>query len=61
MHSDAGERPMAAGNCANTRYSELVQITRENAGRLTLAFTFTTGVVRGHEAGRSSSARRCTS
>ncbi len=34
---------------ANTRYSTLDQITPENVGRLTVAWTFSTGVLRGHE------------
>ncbi|MDP5307037.1 methanol/ethanol family PQQ-dependent dehydrogenase [Paracoccus sp. 2205BS29-5] len=37
------------GNYANTRYSELDQITRENVGDLRVAWTFSTGVLRGHE------------
>jgi lanthanide-dependent methanol dehydrogenase len=46
----AGERPMASNDYANTRYSDLAQITPNNAKNLQLAFTFSTGVVRGHEA-----------
>ncbi|MEN3353261.1 MAG: lanthanide-dependent methanol dehydrogenase [Betaproteobacteria bacterium] len=45
-----GEWPMAGKDYANTRYSELVQITAANAKDLKLAFTFSTGVLRGHEA-----------
>ncbi len=45
-----GEWHMAAKNHANTRYSALDQITIENAGRLQPAWTFSTGLVRGHEA-----------
>lgn len=37
------------GNFAATGYSELKQITAENVGRLTPAWTFSTGVLRGHE------------
>jgi PQQ-dependent dehydrogenase (methanol/ethanol family) len=37
------------GDYANTRYSELSQITRENVGDLQVAWTFSTGVLRGHE------------
>jgi PQQ-dependent dehydrogenase (methanol/ethanol family) len=44
------EWPMAGKDYANTRYSELVQITAANVKTLKLAFTFSTGVVRGHEA-----------
>jgi lanthanide-dependent methanol dehydrogenase len=39
------------GNYANTRYSELDQINRENVGDLRVAWTFSTGVLRGHEGG----------
>jgi PQQ-dependent dehydrogenase (methanol/ethanol family) len=34
---------------ANTRYSPLDQITKENVGDLQVAWTFSTGVLRGHE------------
>jgi PQQ-dependent dehydrogenase (methanol/ethanol family) len=37
------------GDYANTRYSQLDQITRENVGDLQVAWTFSTGVLRGHE------------
>ncbi len=40
----------AAGDFANTRYSPLTEITPENASRLKVAWTFSTGQVRGHEA-----------
>lgn len=46
----AGEWPFAGRDYANTRYSELNQITAANAKDLRLAFNFSTGVVRGHEA-----------
>lgn len=39
------------GNYANQRYSELDQITRDNVGDLRVAWTFSTGVLRGHEGG----------
>jgi len=39
-----------AKNYASTRYSGLGQITTRNVGSLKLAFTFSTGVNRGHEA-----------
>ncbi len=38
-----------AGNYANTRYSKLDQITDKNVGKLAPAWTFSTGVLRGHE------------
>jgi PQQ-dependent dehydrogenase (methanol/ethanol family) len=41
---------MAARDYASTRYAELAQITPSNVKDLKLAFTFSTGVVRGHEA-----------
>ena len=37
------------GNYANTRYSELKQITKDNVKNLKVAWTFSTGVLRGHE------------
>jgi lanthanide-dependent methanol dehydrogenase len=46
----SGEWPMAARDYANTRFSELDEITPANVGNLKLAFTFSTGVLRGHEA-----------
>ncbi len=45
-----GDWPMAAHDHASTRFSPLEQITAGNAKDLKLAFTFSTGVVRGHEA-----------
>jgi lanthanide-dependent methanol dehydrogenase len=39
------------GDYANTRYSELGQINRENVKDLQVAWTFSTGVLRGHEGG----------
>ena len=42
---------MPTGNYANTRYSELKQITAANVGKLQAAWTFSTGVLRGHEGG----------
>ena len=47
---EEGEWRMAARDPASTRYSPLDQITTANAQTLQLAFTFSTGVVRGHEA-----------
>jgi PQQ-dependent dehydrogenase (methanol/ethanol family) len=45
-----GDWTMAAGDYASTRFSPLAQVTTRNAKDLALAFTFSTGVVRGHEA-----------
>ncbi len=37
------------GDYANTRYSKLNEITKENVKKLQVAWTFSTGVLRGHE------------
>jgi lanthanide-dependent methanol dehydrogenase len=42
---------MPAGNYNNQRYSELKQINAGNVGKLQVAWTFSTGVLRGHEGG----------
>src|SRR5436305_1577176 len=42
--------PMAALNHANTRYSDLDQITAENVKGLQVAWKFDTGINRGQEA-----------
>src|SRR5204862_1674112 len=42
---------MPTGDYANQRYSALKQITAENVGKLQVAWTFSTGVLRGHEGG----------
>ena len=49
---DASDRQwtIPAKNYASTRYSGLDQITAANVGRLQVAFTFSTGIARGHEA-----------
>jgi PQQ-dependent dehydrogenase (methanol/ethanol family) len=44
------EWPQAPGNVQSTRYSTLNQITVSNVGSLKLAWTFSTGTLRGHEA-----------
>jgi len=41
---------MAAKNYASTRYSTLDQISTNNVRDLKLAWTFSTGLTRGHEA-----------
>jgi PQQ-dependent dehydrogenase (methanol/ethanol family) len=48
--SDDGQWRMPARDYASTRYSGLNQITSQNVGRLQLAWTFSTGLTRGHEA-----------
>ena len=47
--ADPSQWVLQTGNYANTRYSELDQITAENVGDLQVAWTFSTGVLRGHE------------
>lgn len=47
--ADAKQNAMQAVNYANTRYSELDQINKENVGDMQVAWTFSTGVLRGHE------------
>jgi len=47
---DAGEWRMAARDYASTRFSPLDEINAGNVGKLSLAFSFSTGVQRGHEA-----------
>ena len=49
MSADPNQWVMPTGNYANTRYSELKQITAENVNKLQPAWTFSTGVLRGHE------------
>ncbi len=44
-----GEWQMPAGDYSNSRYSELNTITSANAGGLRASWTFSTGVLRGHE------------
>jgi hypothetical protein len=47
---DEGDWPMPARDFAGWRYSALEQINAENVGRLAVAWTFSTGVLRGQEA-----------
>ncbi|MBV9770862.1 MAG: methanol/ethanol family PQQ-dependent dehydrogenase, partial [Bryobacterales bacterium] len=47
---DDGQWPMASKNYAATRYSTLAQINTGNVNQLHLAWTFSTGLTRGHEA-----------
>ena len=51
MSQNPKEWVMPTGNYANHRYSQLKQITSENAAKLQAAWTFSTGVLRGHEGG----------
>src|SRR5689334_24287120 len=45
----AGEWQMPAGDYSSSRFSDLSQITPANAGNLRASWTFSTGVLRGHE------------
>jgi lanthanide-dependent methanol dehydrogenase len=45
-----GDWPMPARDYASTRFSPLDEIKPDNAGKLELAFSFSTGVEKGHEA-----------
>jgi alcohol dehydrogenase (cytochrome c) len=51
LTSDPNNWAIWGGNYAGQRYSELDQITAENVGSLQVAWTFSTGVLRGHEGG----------
>ncbi len=51
LAADANNWAMPTGNYANHRYSELDQINKDNVGTLQAAWTFSTGVLRGHEGG----------
>src|SRR6185369_8541178 len=45
-----GEWPMPARDYASTRFSPLAEITATNVSKLELAWSFSTGVEKGHEA-----------
>jgi lanthanide-dependent methanol dehydrogenase len=49
LSKDPNQWAMPAGNYAATRYSELKDITAANVKDLKVAWTFSTGVLRGHE------------
>jgi lanthanide-dependent methanol dehydrogenase len=49
LSQDAKQWVMPTGNYANTRHSTLKEITAANVGKLQVAWTFSTGVLRGHE------------
>ena len=51
MQKDPNNWIMWGGQYNGQRYSELDQINTENAGQLSPAWTFSTGVLRGHEGG----------
>ncbi len=51
LASNPANWAMPTGDYANTRYSKLNQITSDNVGDLKVAWSFSTGVLRGHEGG----------
>ena len=51
LQDDPKQWVMPLGDYASTRYSELDQINKDNVGDLQVAWTFSTGVLRGHEGG----------
>ena len=51
LTQDPKQWAIQTGDYANTRFSKLNQITKDNAARLQPVWTFSTGVLRGHEGG----------
>jgi alcohol dehydrogenase (cytochrome c) len=51
LSKDPNQWVMPAGDYANHRYSPLKEITTANVGNLRPSWTFSTGVLRGHEGG----------
>jgi PQQ-dependent dehydrogenase (methanol/ethanol family) len=51
LASDPKNWAMPTGDYANTRYSKLNQINKDNVKNLQAKWTFSTGVLRGHEGG----------
>ncbi|SFV38595.1 methanol/ethanol family PQQ-dependent dehydrogenase [Hyphomicrobium facile] len=51
LSADPNNWAQQSGDYAGTRYSALDQINTENVGQLKVAWTFSTGVLRGHEGG----------
>ena len=51
LQQDPNYWVMPSGNYAGWRYSELKQINSQNAHQMQAAWTFSTGVLRGHEGG----------
>ena len=49
LTQDPKQWVIQSGDYANTRYSKLDQITDKNVGKLAPAWSFSTGVLRGHE------------
>src|SRR6185369_10638957 len=50
LETEDGQWTMPAKNFASTRFSGLDQINSSNVGKLKLAWSFSTNVLRGHEA-----------
>ena len=51
LSADPKNWAMQAGNMENHRYSPLKEINKDNVKNLRVAWTFSTGVLRGHEGG----------
>jgi len=51
LAADPANWAIPTGDYANTRYSKLDQITSDNVGDMKVSWTFSTGVLRGHEGG----------
>src|SRR4051794_38172641 len=51
MSQNPNDWVMPTGDYFNQRYSKLNQINADNVGKLQVAWTFSTGVLRGHEGG----------
>ena len=51
MQDNPANWAMPLGNYSGTRYSNLGQINKSNVDDLQVAWTFSTGVLRGHEGG----------
>jgi len=49
LMKDPKQWVIQTGDYANTRYSKLDEITKDNVKKLQVAWTFSTGVLRGHE------------
>ncbi len=51
MQDDPNQWVMALGDYAGTRYSPLDQINKDNVDKLQVVWSFSTGILRGHEGG----------
>jgi len=51
LAEDPANWAIPTGDFANTRYSKLNEINADNVGDMNVAWTFSTGVLRGHEGG----------